>query len=66
VVGRVGHLGEAALPAGHPLAVDLELEDEDGRHERVPEPLRQGGGHGARHADGEEEAPKKMLTRMGW
>jgi hypothetical protein len=57
VVGRVGHLGQAPLPAGHPLAVDLELQDEHGRHERVPEPVRQGLlGHGRRHADGQEEA----------
>nr|ACN33554.1 unknown [Zea mays] len=57
VVGRVGHLGQAPLAAGHPLAVDLELHEEHGRHERVPEPPRQGlSGHGRRHADGEEEA----------
>jgi hypothetical protein len=56
VVGGVGDPGEAALAAGHPLAVDLELEEQHGRHERVPEPAREGGGDGGRHADGEEEA----------
>lgn len=55
--GRVGDLAEAPLPPGEPLAVDLEVEDDDGGHEgaphgRVEVPRGDAGGH----ADGEEHA----------
>jgi hypothetical protein len=36
VVGRGGHLGQPAVAARHPLAVDLEVQEEDGHHENVP------------------------------
>jgi hypothetical protein len=55
VVGRGGHLGQPAVAAQHPLAVDLEVEEQDGRHEDVPHHMVDVR-HWARHALDEEEA----------
>jgi hypothetical protein len=35
VVGRGGHLGQLAVAARHPLAVDLEVQEEDGHHDNI-------------------------------
>ena len=55
VVGRGGHLGQPAVAAGHPLAVDLEVEEQDGRHEDVPDDVVDVR-HRVRHALDQEEA----------
>lgn len=56
MVRRVGHLGEPPLPTGHPLAVDLELQAQNRRHENVPEPMVERPRDGRRDTDGQEEA----------
>lgn len=57
MVGGVGHPGQAAPPPGHPLAVDLQLQAEDRRHQDAP-----GGGAAAAaevNADGRGQAEEE-------